>query len=98
VKILFSLEGGFAYFPGLAQPREVDTDQLPVGDAQALQACVSATHLLELPDRAPTSLPDGRTYTITVIDGQHAKTVRLSDPLQNSSLEELIGLLRRFAK
>jgi hypothetical protein len=98
VKILFSLEGGFAYFPGLAQPREVDTEKLPEHDARALRDCVSATHLLELPEGAPTGFPDARTYTITVIDGTRSRTVHLSDPLQNPSLEELVGLLRKFAQ
>ena len=98
MKILFSLEGGFAYFPGLAQPREIDTDQLPESEARALKDCIHASHLLELPEGGAASLPDARTYTITVIDGELSRTVHLSDPLQNPSLEELVGMLRQLTR
>jgi hypothetical protein len=97
VKILFSIEGGFAHFPGLARPREIDTAQLSKRDAQELTACLSSTHLLERPATTPSSFPDARTYSITVIDGDHSKTVQLNDPVDDSSLESLIALLRRLS-
>ena len=98
MKIFFSLEGGFAHFPGLAQPREIDTAQLPESDAHALMALLSSSHLLERHAVSPQTIRDARTYTITVIDGDHTQTVQLSDPIGDSALEDLIGLLRQLTQ
>jgi hypothetical protein len=90
--------GGFAHFPGLSQPLEVDTDNLPPEDARAVHDCLEGAGFFELPETQPEPLPDVRVYTITAEDETRCKTMQFSDPLPDAHLETLVGLLRRLAR
>ncbi|MCK0715475.1 protealysin inhibitor emfourin [Chromohalobacter sarecensis] len=56
-------EGGFAYLPGLAAPREIDCDRLTPLQWARLDAGLRA--LATLPEAAHTS-PDGRFFRLTL--------------------------------
>jgi hypothetical protein len=96
VRIRFESEGGFGYFPGLQRPIEIDTDQLQTQEAARLEQLVQAANLLDRPDENDVPHPgaaDHRTYTLTVEDGAHSRTLRVSDPIHNQPLRALVDYL-----
>ncbi len=101
MKIRFRMEGGIAFFPGLARPVTVDSDSLPPGEAAQLRALVDAAGLFELPAAVPPAAgappargADRREYSIEVEDGDRRHAVRISDPVGAPALSELVRYLR----
>ncbi|NOJ81390.1 protealysin inhibitor emfourin [Myxococcus xanthus] len=86
-------EGGPAYFPGLARPREVDLTSLPPEQAEALRQCVQAARFFELPPvvgALPPGAPDARRFTLTVEEGGRRHTVQFIEPVEEPRLHELL--------
>jgi len=90
-------DGGIAFFPGLNKPVVLNSSDLPKDQADQLQQLIDSTRFFELPvaSRAqPKGAADMRGYTITVEDGRRRRTVRLSDPVEDSGLQALIAFLQ----
>ena len=97
MRVELQTDGGIAYFPGLSKPVVVDSGDLPNEQAAQLQQLIDSAHFFELPaaSRAmPKGAADMRSYTITVADGRRRRTVRLSDPIEDTHLQALIGFLQ----
>lgn len=96
MRIQFKVEGGVAYFPGLAKPRTIDSDDLPPAEAKRLQRLVDAVDFSQQPLAART-LPKGadmQQYTITVEEGRRRRTIHLSDPIRDADQAALVDYLR----
>jgi hypothetical protein len=97
MRVELQTEGGMAYFPGLNKPVVVDSGELPKEQATQLQQLIDSARFFELPaaSRAiPKGAADIRRYTITVADGRRRRTVRLSDPIEDTHLQSLIEFLQ----
>jgi len=97
MRVELQTEGGIAFFPGLNKPVVLNSSDLPKEQAAQLQQLLDSTHFFDLP-AASRSLPKGaadmRRYTITVEDGQRRRTVRLSDPVDDTHLRALIDFVQ----
>ena len=94
MRIDFSIDGGFAAFPGLAKPVTIDCEALPPADEARLRDLVHRAGFLSRPAAAPSkNLPDARRYTIAVDDAGHCSTVTVAEPIetQRSKIERTIA-------
>lgn len=96
MRIQFQREGGLAYFPGLSQPRVIDSADLPAAEVDRLRKLLAEAQFFQQP-AAPRTLPKGaadyQQYTITVEDGRRRRTVRLADPIADPKLQALVEYL-----
>jgi hypothetical protein len=96
MRVELTIDGGFAYIPGLAKPIVLDGAQLAGSDLTLLRRLCQAA--LATPDRdaRPQSgaHPDARRYRLTLeIDGaRHELTA--ADPVSQPAVAELIDFLR----
>jgi hypothetical protein len=98
VEVEFQTTGGPAYFPGLAAPITIDTAKLAADRRIALERLIEEAHFFDQPS-APTTAPRGADYqvhTITVRDGDRSHTIRVADPITDSSLAALVDALRQL--
>jgi hypothetical protein len=101
MRVEFTTEGGIAFFPGLSKPVTIDTEQLPEIEARELKELVDTAHFFDRPTQAGTlahGAADFRKYTITVEEGGRRHTVRLTDPVEDGDLQNLIKFLTNKAK
>jgi hypothetical protein len=99
VKIEFSTTGGVAFFPGLATPVRIDTDELPGDRRSKLEQLVADARFFELPAEAPPRRgADYQTHTIVISDGARRHLVRVVDPVADPALRALIQALRHEAQ
>ena len=94
-----SIDGGIAYFPGLAKPINLDTETLPAQDAEEMRRLVAAADFFSLPEsigqQPARGAADYRHYTITVDDGSAHHAVQVTDPVSDPHLEALIAFARK---
>jgi len=97
MRVELQTEGGIAFFPGLNKPVVLNSSDLSKEQSTQLQQLLDSTRFFELP-AAARSLPKGaadmRRYTITVQDGRRRRTVRLTDPIEDTNLQSLIDFLQ----
>jgi len=101
MRIEFQTEGGIAHFPGLSRPVVIDSEVLTAEDASDLQHLVEAARFFERPTvvGAPRSgAADYRQYTITVEEGGRQHTIRLADPVEDATLQQLLRFLQTQAR
>ena len=81
MRIAWSVDGGFAVFPGLAGPFALDTGTLPPDDAARVAALVDAARFFDRPSPspAPPSGCDARRYRVTIDDGVRHRTLEFAD-------------------
>lgn len=94
-------EGGFAHIPGLSRPIEVDTDDLDPADATMLRFLITKADFFERGfDSAapPRGSADYRTWTITVTAEGRSRTVRLTEPIEDPVLRQLVDRLRAWRR
>lgn len=96
----YKIEGGLAFFPGLSKPVLIDSDNLPVKDANELRRLIDNAHFFDIPPVAPVpkGAADYRRYTITVEDGPRRHTIQLSDPISNPHLQALLDYLNQVRR
>ena len=95
------MQGGIAYFPGLSTPVVIDTEQLPPAQRSTLEGLIRAAQFFALPATIGTKrrgAADFREYTLRVEDGPRDHTVHVTEPYENSELEDLIAALRSHAR
>jgi len=99
--ITFEMSGGFAHLPALSRPLTIDTAQIEPLARTELESLVRQSRFFEQPLIGSTpakGAADYRTYTITVLDGPHVHTIQLTDPIKDTSLEQLVSKLRVVAR
>ena len=75
--------------------RIIGTDELPVEESDELERLIKVADFFELP---ATSSPqpgaaDYQSYTISVTTPGHSYEVRLTDPIENPRVRELVNYL-----
>lgn len=98
--IVFTTEGGLAFFPGLSRPAVIDSHDLSAAEAAELERLLDSARFFELPEDSRAlhcGAADYRQYTITVENEDRRHTVRLADPVENPQIQALLDLLRRHA-
>lgn len=97
MNITYSIEGGVAYFPGLARPKSFNTSDLPDETAQQLQNLIKSIDFFRLPAQIGTpsrSSADLQKITLTVEEGKNSHTIVISEPTENTQLRELLKLVQ----
>jgi hypothetical protein len=96
MRILFSMEGGIAYFPGLSRPVTIDSEQLSQQDAAELRRLVEAADFFNLPAKVGSparGAADYRQYNVTIEDGERRHTVHATEPIGDADLRRLVEFL-----
>jgi hypothetical protein len=91
------MSGGFAAVPGLNRPIDVDVDALPAEQRAEIERLVAAAHFFTQPAARGAAHPgaaDVRTYAITVEDAGRSHSIRLTDPIDDPALVEIVDWLR----
>ena len=100
--VVFATSGGIAYFPGLARPVVVETDQLPEADARRLDDLVAASRFFDQPAQVEGRLRSGaadyRQHTITIDQGTRHHTLTITEPIEDPDLRQLVSFLEAQAK
>ena len=96
MRVELTIDGGFAYIPGLKGPVVVDASSLSADDAAELRRlCVAAVARAAsgaLAQRAP--LPDARRYRLAFeLDGVRHEVV-VSDPIPVPEISAMIDFVR----
>jgi hypothetical protein len=101
MRVIFTTEGGVAFFPGLSQPVTIDAAALTQEERNELERLIDEAGFFALPAEAgkpAKGAADYRQYTITVEEQGRRHTVRTSDPLEDPKLGNLTGFLQRKAR
>jgi hypothetical protein len=98
MKIEFSRSGGFAA-PAMKQKIEIDTAELPPGEASQLESLVEGADLASLASQdAQPPRPDEFRYRITVDDDEgHSYTATTSDADMPEAVGPLVDWLSKRA-
>jgi emfourin len=96
MRIIFKTEGGIVHLPGLSEPVTIDTEQLPAEQASELEQLIEAANFFELPTTSapPPGAADYQQYTISVTTPGRSHEARLTDPIENPRVRELVNHLR----
>ena len=94
MRVTFTMEGGFVYLPP-SEPVTIDTDDLPVEEANELERLIEAVGFFELPETSPPphGAADYLRYKISVTTPERSHTVVLTDPIEDSDLQALVEYL-----
>jgi len=101
MKITIETSGGFASFPALSRPVTIDTETIDPELGSELEAMVRDAAFFDQPaliDTTKKGAADYQIYTITVQDGPCSHSVRLTDPLTDSSLMRLVFRLQAVTR
>jgi hypothetical protein len=101
MRIVFTTEGGLAFFPSLSMPAVIDSHDLSGAEAAELERLLDSARFFELPEHCRArhrGAADYRQYTITVENKNRRHTVRLTDPVENPQLQALLDFLSRHAQ
>jgi hypothetical protein len=83
MKINFKMDGGVAYLPAFSKPLIIDTTQTDPQVANQLESLVREARFFDQPAQTGAvakGAADYKTYTLTVEDGPHSRTIQLTDP------------------
>ena len=101
MNLTIETSGGFAALPGLNRPFTIDTKVLDPQLAGELESLVQEANFFARPaviDTTAKGAADYQIYVITVQDGTRSHTVRLTDPITDSSLERLVSRLQAMVR
>ncbi|WP_207956013.1 protealysin inhibitor emfourin [Rubrobacter marinus] len=101
MRLKLKTEGGFASFPGLQGPVEIDTEGLGEEEAAELVRRVRETRFFERPEgpgEPPPGAADLRLHVVTVEEGARSRTVRAYEPVEDPALRALIEALDAQAR
>jgi hypothetical protein len=96
MRIRFKSEGGIVHLPGLSEPVTIDTEELPVEQANELERLIEVADFFELPAASAPQpgAADYQQYTISVTTPSRSHEARLTDPIENPQVRELVNHLR----
>mgnify|MGYP006957791259 CR=1 FL=1 len=91
-RIKFERTGGFA---GIRFAADINLDDMPQDQAQQILGLLSDVDFTNLPEQILGSqqVPDGFTYSITVVSEKQEHTVTTSDTAAPDNMEPLLSLL-----
>jgi hypothetical protein len=100
MRITFQTDGGLGFFPGLARPVTFDLGDLDAKLRDELCKLVDKARFFERtqPEAPAAGGADRRTYTVTIERDGKERTLRLSDPIGDAGLGELVQHLRDAAR
>jgi hypothetical protein len=100
MRVELSIDGGFAYIPGVAEAIVVDASQLSAVDAaECARLCGAALALTQRTRSVRTSpMPDARRYRVTIETGGAQRTLAATDPVDEPALEALIAFVRNHGR
>ena len=102
MRIKFTQEGGVGYFPVLSKPVTIEVDSLEQGEDEELKRLVESAHFFELPANVGTPLPPGAAdyqhYTITIERVVEAIVVRVSVPVKDEAIQNLVSAMQKQVK
>lgn len=98
-RVSYRLEGGIAYFPGLAVERSFETESLPRAQQDALLDLFETVRTHRLGSTAPTTRrgADQQSYVIEVQEGSGVRRLVVSEFDQDPAAQELVARLRDCA-
>lgn len=101
MRVLYRVVGGFAYFPGLSQPRIFTSEQLSDDQVEHLKDLIRAADFFELPpevppERLPARGADRQQIVITIEDLAREHTVHFSDAEEFPEAEALIEYIQEI--
>jgi hypothetical protein len=97
MKISYRRTGGFA---GMVMSFDIDTETLPVEQAEEIQGLVSAADFFSLPATIPSAAPgaDQFQYKLTVESEEGRHTVDLGDAAVPDDLRPLLDKIRVLSR
>jgi hypothetical protein len=98
MRVTIATEGGLAYFPGLAKPVVIETDQLDPVDAARLGDLIEAARFFEQPKQvgqAALGAADLQRHTVTIELKGRQHTVEILEPINDVGLRELVRFLQQ---
>ncbi|MCY7276739.1 MAG: hypothetical protein LH702_24150 [Phormidesmis sp. CAN_BIN44] len=97
MKVTFERSGGFA---GMLMTATVDTEILPISEAEHLCQLIQATDFFHLPSKivSASSQPDRFQYKITAEDKTCHHTVLVSEAIIPDGLKPLLDWLTEIAR
>ena len=99
-RVSYRLEGGIAYFPGLAVERSFETESLPRAQQDALLGLFETVRAHRLGSAAPTTrrgTADQQSYVIEVQESSGVRRLVVSEFDQDPEAQELVARLRDCA-
>ncbi|QLE57264.1 protealysin inhibitor emfourin [Nostoc sp. TCL26-01] len=95
MRVLLERTGGFA---GISKKISVDTNTLPLAEAEELRQLVATADLFSLPEQiiSSSSQSDRFQYQLTVEDNSQQHTIIVSEAALPTSLKPLIAWLLNF--
>ena len=97
VRVELTIDGGFAYIPGLAGPIVLDGAQLAAADAGELgrlcRAALAVTKRASAKQRA--AMPDARRYQLTIALDDKKHELVAADPISPPAVAALIAFVRQ---
>lgn len=98
-RVSYRLEGGIAYFPGLAVERSFETESLPRAQQDALLDLFETVRAHRLGSTAPTTRrgADQQSYVIEVQESSGVRRLVVSEFDQDPAAQELVARLRDCA-
>jgi hypothetical protein len=98
MQITYRREGGLAYLPGLSRPLQLDTAAMAEEQAARLEQLVAAADLFgrDEPAAPAQGAADLYSYTLTIRQGRRRRTLRLTDPINEVALQELLAYLEQL--
>lgn len=101
MRIIFTREGGLAYFPGLNKPVTIEVDQLDSREGEELKRLVQAARFFDLPATigAPArGAADHQYYRLTVEADGRRHTVRMLVPVEDQALQCFVHAVQTRVK
>jgi len=98
VRVELTIDGGFAYIPGLAGPIVLDGAQLAAADAGELRRLCRAA-LAVATSAAGTkraAMPDARRYRLTIAIDDKKHELVAADPISPPAVAALIAFVRQY--
>jgi hypothetical protein len=93
---------GVGFFPGLAKPVVIESDQLTEAETRELGELVAATRFFDQPVRAGGALAPGaadyQQYIITIEQDSRRHTLHVTEPIDDPELRRLVRFLEARAK
>ena len=99
-RVSYRLEGGIAYFPGLAVQRSFETESLPQAQQDALLDLFETVRAHRRGSAAPTyrrGAADQQSYVIEVQESSGVRRLVVSEFDQDPAAQELVARLRDCA-
>lgn len=96
-RIKFERTGGFA---GIRFAADIELDKVPNDQAKQILDLLNGMDFDKLPEKILGSqqVPDGFTYSVTVVTGTHEQTVTTTDTAAPEKMKPLLDLLTQIAR